>query len=160
MGYTHYMHNTAVTTKPEEFVALKEDCLTLLEQHKDILANGMGEADTSPTIGDTEITFNGIEEDSHETMTIPLEGPLRSFEFCKTAYKPYDKVVVASLFLVAYHLGAAVDVSSDGGPEDWQEGLGIALSILPQDAQKERALQLASIENGFTRELVKKILEG
>ena len=46
--------------------------------------------------------------------------------FCRTSRMPYDKVVVASLILLAYRLGKGVMVGSDGVPKDWEEGLRLA----------------------------------
>jgi len=42
------------------------------------------------------------------------------FQFCKTAQKPYDLMVCASLLIMKYHLGDDIIVKSDGSPEDWE----------------------------------------
>jgi len=44
------------------------------------------------------------------------------FWFCKTARKPYDKYVVATLILFKYYFGDKVELSSDGTSEEWHEG--------------------------------------
>lgn len=41
------------------------------------------------------------------------------FEFCKTAYKPYDIAVTAFLIIAKHHLGELIEVSSDGDNKDW-----------------------------------------
>lgn len=56
----------------------------------------------------------------HETFSIHRKGN-SSFNFCKTARKPYDFAVCVVLTLYAKHFGAeATDVSSDGDWEDWE----------------------------------------
>jgi hypothetical protein len=52
----------------------------------------------------------------------------KGWAFCKTAYKPYDKVVVACLCYLAD--AGVLTASSDGGPEDWTDGLELARSAL------------------------------
>jgi len=41
------------------------------------------------------------------------------FEFCKTAYKPYDLAVTAALIIAQHHLGNLIVVSSDGEEQHW-----------------------------------------
>ena len=50
-----------------------------------------------------------------------------SLAFCKTAAKRYDTVVVACLCVLAE---TGLDVSSDGGPADWEHGRALAEEIL------------------------------
>ena len=47
-------------------------------------------------------------------------------DFCKTAQKPYDTVIVACLAILKYRLGDAIEVSSDGDATDWIEGVALA----------------------------------
>lgn len=63
------------------------------------------------------------------------------FEFCKTAFKPYDLAVTAWLIICKHHLGDAIQVSSDGEDKDWFDakmfcdkilGYGIGYSIEPE----------------------------
>ena len=44
----------------------------------------------------------------------------RYFEFCKTAYKPYDIAVTAALIVVK-HYCPEVSIHSDGSNEDWED---------------------------------------
>jgi len=67
-----------------------------------------------PIINDKKIAFNGVGEDGHESLVIHKVGC--EFEFCKTARKPYDEVVVAVL-KVAREVNPWMELSSDGGPE-------------------------------------------
>jgi len=72
---------------------------------------------------------------SHETLHFPKvyeprgdwdkpqmeKGLPRYFEFCKTAYKPYDWPVTAFLLIAKHYLGDKLLVSSDGESEHWQD---------------------------------------
>ena len=48
------------------------------------------------------------------------------WDFCKTARKPYDEVVVACLIILTKYLGASIEPMSDGDREDWKAGLKLA----------------------------------
>ena len=58
--------------------------------------------------------FNGVGIDSHETAVVYKQAS--SFEFCKTARKPYDSVVVEFYKLIRKHAPSTI-LSSDGGDE-------------------------------------------
>jgi hypothetical protein len=45
-----------------------------------------------------------------------------TFDFCKTAYKPYDVVVTAILIRAKTIYGDCVKISSDGDWQEWQAG--------------------------------------
>lgn len=86
------------------------------------------------------ICFNGAGDESYETFHVARVPTGRSprwpdeqgcfFGFCKTQYRPYDKVVVAALCLLDTVTGGQFDPSSDGDPEEWQEGLELAQKVL------------------------------
>ena len=78
---------------------------------------------------------------SHETFDFPLrmEPPEwqepengKWFEFCKTAFKPYDWAVTAFLVIAKHYLGDKIVISSDGAIELWYD-----------------AMQLCQIEFGY-----------
>ena len=78
--------------------------------------------------------FNGIDEDSHETMFIERVHTFNDWEnrsdpmvftFCKTAYKPYDKYVTAIALLASIHFGDDIKNVSDGEQSDWEEGKAV-----------------------------------
>ncbi len=52
------------------------------------------------------------------------------FEFCKTAYKPYDLAVIICLIIAKHHLKEQVLVTSDGAIDNWQDGILICQKIL------------------------------
>lgn len=47
------------------------------------------------------------------------------FEFCKTAYKPYDLAVTIFLVIAKHYLGKRLLVSSDGEIQHWTEAVGV-----------------------------------
>lgn len=79
------------------------------------------------------IRFNGIGEDGHETFYLPRvytrkmpQGLSHSnllFQFCKTAYKPYDINVCCCLIIAKHHFGKNILVQSDGSLNDWKEAM-------------------------------------
>ena len=73
------------------------------------------------------IRFNGKSGEGHETFLLTADPS--DFNFCKTAQKPYDIVVVAILCLLAHRTN--VEVSSDGGISDWTDGLALAQRVEP-----------------------------
>ena len=50
-------------------------------------------------------------------------------EACKTRQQPYDLAVTASLIRLAHRFPEGVQVSSDGGPEEWQAGLDLCRDV-------------------------------
>jgi hypothetical protein len=50
-------------------------------------------------------------------------------ESYRTNHRPYDLAVTASLIRLAHRFPEGVQVSSDGGPEDWQAGLDLCREV-------------------------------
>ncbi len=82
---------------------------------------------------------------SHESFNLPrvyeprqypggeVEEPKEDglyFDFCKTAYKPYDLAVIAALTIAKHHLGDSIKVSSDGDTDQWTDGLWLCQQVL------------------------------
>lgn len=128
MGYTHYYK---IPSKMDEvrFKALVKDVKVILKSAKKLkieLANGHGEEGTEPTASSNLIILNGVEDDCHETLYIAREddeskGNGLVFNFCKTARKPYDTIVVAILVALKKHFPES-EISSDGGMEEFTNG--------------------------------------
>lgn len=75
------------------------------------------------------VRFNGIGEDGHDRFFFdrcpnrwPVPGKIHVSAFCKTAHKPYDAVVCATLLAAKKVFGDDVKVYSDGEWDDWIEG--------------------------------------
>lgn len=101
-----------------------------------VICGGLGKG--NPEINDIRIWLNGDGSKNldHETFTIDLfeTGSFNTIEklkndeifaFCKTAHKPYDLVVCASLMVIKHHLKSDFEVSSDGSIEygEWKEAI-------------------------------------
>ncbi len=78
------------------------------------LGDANGNIGSKPVFNTRHIMFNGIGDDSHETAVV-YKGA-SEFEFCKTARKPYDSVVVEFYKLIRKHAPSTI-LASDGGDE-------------------------------------------
>jgi len=78
---------------------------------------------------------------SHETCYFPRIANKESmgyiqedgnlvFSFCKTAYKPYDLIVIAFLIILKRHLKGDIKVSSDGNDGQWFDGKQLCHTVL------------------------------
>ena len=80
--------------------------------------------------GDASAFSDGGRDLAHESFIwegIPTVSEWRkdepnTFDFCKTAYKPYDAVVTAVLIRAKHIYGSCVSISSDGEWQEWQAG--------------------------------------
>jgi hypothetical protein len=127
VGYTHYWR-VATDTDPAKLVETGREMAKVIEASTLPLADGFGEPGTAPRI-DLEtgtVWFNGVDEDGYETFGWPpsldhpsSDDPSSTFSFCKTAWQPYDHVVVACLLAAQRVLGEKIKISSDGGVDDF-----------------------------------------
>lgn len=121
MGYTHYWK--AKKSNATKFKAFSNTCKKLYENLPEFsknaggyyendkieIANAIGKG--NPEFNDTHIAFNGKgDELAHESFIIDNNN--YDFNFCKTARKPYDLLVVACL-IAAYEI-LDYRFSSDG----------------------------------------------
>ncbi len=86
--------------------------------------NGTGK----PLFRNDEVWFNGDEKNDLDHETFCIEPDKLDWDFCKTARKPYDLLVVACL--IAAHEILDYEVSSDGGFEDWKEGIELYMKTI------------------------------
>ena len=73
--------------------------------------------------------INGKGENSHEDFSLRehfKQNLENAFNFCKTARKPYDIVIVACLVILKHRLGNAIIISSDGNASNWIAGTELA----------------------------------
>lgn len=125
MGYTHYFSKVSTTRDDAlRFEMFARGARTIIEyattQDKIQIADGMGEKLGEWEISDSLVSFNGYGADSHETFYWGVDAS--GFNFCKTAYKPYDAVVTACLIHLKDVYGDAVDIGSDGYWSEWSDG--------------------------------------
>jgi len=136
MGYTHYFTfnaaNKGEAKKAEKLYQLAvKDCAKIIKAYS--LANGGLAGYTAHTkLGEySGIEVNGSRENGHEPFILREHfNENEGFNCCKTAQKPYDRVVVACLIALKNRLGDLVEVSSDGEVQDWAEGLALAERVL------------------------------
>lgn len=138
MGYTHYWEFKPIPRgKAKQVEALYQralkDCNKVIQAWQSRYPKGgysdhyrlSGYSAHSKEYGGLEV--NGKGDLAHEPFTLRehyrqnLESP--GWDFCKTARKPYDTVVVACLAILKHYLKGLIVVSSDGCCEDWADGL-------------------------------------
>lgn len=120
MGYTHYWRNESGITI-EQWQRIASDARRVIELARPIIQREYNDYGP-PAVDDEVIIFNGIGADGHETFWFTKGS--HSFAFCKTALKPYDRVVCAVLAIAKKH-APRLSVSTDGDWGDWQEGLAL-----------------------------------
>ena len=141
MGYTHYWTFNSRASKKAYQRALV-DCAKIVKESPVLLA---GWDSTGGPDLDRQVHFNGCHDAGHEDFWLRssigetkgerLPGVESGFNFCKTARKPYDVVVVACLCVLKDCLGRGVRVSSDGGRDDWGDGAHLASRILGREIE-------------------------
>ena len=125
MGYTHYFTRKSETRDDAlRFEMFARGARTIIEyatKYDGIaLAGWDGEVEGAWEITDEVVRFNGLGADSHETFAWGMDSS--GFNFCKTAYKPYDAVVTACLIHLKDIYGEAVSIGSDGDWSEWRDG--------------------------------------
>ena len=115
MGYTHYWDNDGFTEKQWTLARYR---MRRIIAHSDVDVRSEYDDSRAPAITDSDIHFNGVGDDGHETFFVAKEG---GSEFCKTARKPYDEIVVAALGMLS-NLNPNFRWMSDGDPEDHVDG--------------------------------------
>lgn len=137
MGYTHYWDRDAKNVGSAYlFGKLALDVKSVIARANTegiVICGAMGEGEPEFTEG--YFAYNGSQVGGldHETFyweALPEQpdwqrkhfGNSRIFTFCKTAYKPYDAVVTATLIRAKVVYGKLVDISSDGSWSEWQAG--------------------------------------
>lgn len=149
MGYTHYWGATRTFTASE----WKDICAatrSILRTSTVQIVREYDRPNERPDVLDHEIIFNGAGDDGHETFWLQRELPEEpeyrkgegDFQFCKTARKPYDEVVVAVLIAVRHIAPDAISWSSDGYLEEHADGLALlnrstALGLTESNCGKE-----------------------
>lgn len=124
MGYTHYW-KLSRNFNQTEWNQIKTDV-------KSIVAYAMKQpfAQLDVLYAIDHFNINGIGDDSYEDFCIQREKT--SFDFCKTARRPYDAICVAVLIYLDTMYSNKFSCSSDGYPKDWEQGLKLVQEALPQ----------------------------
>jgi hypothetical protein len=124
MGYTHYWRNSAGFTDEQwnEAIARAKSILNFTN----IPVQWECDTEAPPELSHEMIRFNGVDDEGHETF---LVTPRQSGEFCKTARKPYDEIVVAMLTMLS-EVNPEFTWSSDGNDEDHRAGINLYRNAL------------------------------
>jgi hypothetical protein len=133
MGYTHYWSATRDFTASEwkDICAATRSVLSATDVK---IVREYDRPNDRPDILDDEILLNGSGDDGHETFYLSRDVPAApdyrdegdpDFQFCKTARKPYDDVVVAILIAARDIAPDAFSWSSDGYLEEHADGLAL-----------------------------------
>ena len=106
MGYTNYW-NSKQSFTDNEWKKVKDEYKWLKEMAEGIIID--------ESKNDDEIIFNGnpIGNLDHETFYINKKNDKDSFNFCKTARKPYDLAVWHLLYFIKKETKAMKDISRD-----------------------------------------------
>lgn len=130
MGYTHYWsfkssHGNTDKVEKQYQLAIKQ-CNKIIKGYNRQFEKGDDKrlsgysAHASKYSG---IHFNGVKDNGHEDFCLRAHYNQNDpRNFCKTARKPYDEVVVACLVILKHYLKDYIEVGSDGESVDFWEG--------------------------------------
>ena len=131
MGYTHYWR---------QYDGFNSDKWDTLVQHSLYLQAAVYPSAKLADVemSDFQISFNGVSPQNHETFTLdramsPPNNRDHFFNFCKTAQKPYDLMVMCVL-LVANELEPdVITYATDGAESDWQPAVDLVNKVCDLD---------------------------
>lgn len=137
MGYTHYFYRDE-NLDHKLFDLASKDCQKVCHG-SDVKIQLEFDKPNLPVFTEDQIRFNGVGDDGNETLVIDQHykpgfpqtndtGQL--FKFCKTACKPYDRLVTACLVIFKHYFGDSFIVSSDGDIADWKDGMDDCQKVL------------------------------
>lgn len=140
MGYTHYFEQVVVVDA-DAWRKITDDFRKLAAN---LPAQGVSgeplalvvEGDQALIVDDEMIFFQGAgKELGYETFVLTRDGSTQveeyrlqegkkfPFTFCKTARRPYDLVVCATLIVVNRYAEGAYLIDSDGSTREWEPAL-------------------------------------
>jgi len=125
MGYTHYWDTAPGEYDVAAFSMFVDHVSKVLSVTNVPIAGPDGSG--KPQLSEDAVSFNGASDESCETLRIARvvvaeDDPSQVFNFCKTDWQPYDVMVTATLLLYRHQFPDSVALSSDGEPEEWQQG--------------------------------------
>jgi hypothetical protein len=127
MGYTHYWEGAVIVTP-----ALAEDAAKLAKASKVKLGNWEGKS--KPEFREDLVSLNGSAASDEDYESFVLESGYQD-SFCKTANRPYDEVVTATL-LRAAELNPGLEVTSDGDWSEWEDGRALYSKVFKREPQR------------------------
>jgi len=139
MGYTHYFSQTRSFTDDEwnNIIETVNTIIKYCDNEHGIKVQVCYDDSAPAELTDEYILFNGVEDDGHESFHI-TKDTMEDFNFCKTARKPYDLVVVLSLLAIEKIAPNALEIRSDGGwEEDTEEACYDGGWVVPRKVYKD-----------------------
>jgi len=129
MGYTHYWDSQPGEYDSVAFSAFVDHVRKVLDATTVAVAGPDGNG--KPEITNELVAFNGAADESCEALHITRvvvaeDDPSLVFNFCKTDWQPYDSIVTATLLLYRHQFPESIKLSSDGEPEEWENGRVLA----------------------------------
>lgn len=121
MGFTRYW----------EFKSLDSEKFKDFSKLCGLLIDTMGIPVEDVTINDTQVRFNGVDEDGHETFNFSLNKP--DFNFCKTNLKPYDELVCGCLYIANLLFRSDVKINHDSEPDEDEHIIQRVKSLLREN---------------------------
>ncbi len=124
MGYTHYWRKgTSMKGWDRAHCAAQ----LLLADRGAVHTDWFNSPEAGVRTINSDIHFNGHGDLAHETFFMPCDWmDLQDFQFCKTAEKPYDVMVVAILCIFGHYAPDALHITSDGEHDEWLKGAALA----------------------------------
>jgi hypothetical protein len=122
MGYTHYWKTGRDISKAawKQIIAHTQIVIRHCRENGIPLAYESDEPNVDVVLSGNFIRFNGVGNNGHETFVFTREKC--SFQFCKTAHKPYD-IAVCLVLLICHQFSSNVVASSDGDAGDWKQAI-------------------------------------
>ena len=164
MGYTHYFKQSKPVSE-EAWDKIKTDTKKIIKhQIKAGIPLESNNSKNKSMVSSSEINFNGVDDDSHETFYITNEK-MEQFNFCKTARKPYDLAVTAALLIIDHHAPEHFDIGSDGGIEGLFEAAKLNYELfgygykIPKSMQDRSPEEISKHESYFNAITTNKKLE-
>lgn len=119
MGYAHTFQDLLPSEQLAEIAA------AVIEASPVRICGGPDGEHDDPVIEADYINFNGCGADGEDCEEFLLDGALDGYsQYCKTARKPYDEVVVAVLVgAIVQGCEGAESIRSDGDIGNWARGI-------------------------------------
>jgi len=135
MGYTHYWR---------QYDGFNSDKWDALVQHSLYLQAAVYPSTKLADVemSDFQISFNGVSPQNHETFILDramqppnLRLPEKDhfFNFCKTAQKPYDLMVMCVLLVANALEPDVITYATDGAESDWQPAVDLVNKVCNLD---------------------------
>jgi hypothetical protein len=121
MGFTRYWEFESLDS--DKFKDFSSICQTLIDSMKISLED--------VTVNETQVRFNGVDEDGHETFNFSLNK--NGLNFCKTQLKIYDDVVCACLYTAKLIFSDNIKINQDCDPSDDENIIKQVKSILREN---------------------------